>query len=88
MAPATPAPGDGVYCADSVVAFDPAEAELDEENDVAAPDPVASADAFDCRNTDCSLSGVVWNDGSASSTTWYWFSCVYSVLICRCPNAS
>ncbi len=28
------------------------------------------------------------NRGSAVITTWYWFSCVYSVLICRWPKAS
>ena len=63
--------GVGVYCTDCVVALEPAEAELDEENEVAAEAPTAFADALDCRKIDCSLSGVVWNDGSASRITWY-----------------
>src|SRR5271166_4373674 len=80
--------GVGVNCADSVVAFEPAEAELDDENEVAAPAPVAFAEAFDCRKMDCNLSGVVWKVGKASRITWYWLSCVYMVLIWRWPKAS
>jgi len=37
----------GVYFTEVVRAFEPAAAEADEENDVAAPAPVAPADAFD-----------------------------------------
>ena len=66
-----------------LVAFEPADAELDDENEVAAPVPVAFAEAFDCKKMDCNLSGVVWNVGSASRITWYWLSCVYMVLIWR-----
>ncbi len=44
-----------MYCGDSVVAFDPAEAELEDANEVAAPVPVALAEAFDCRKIDCKL---------------------------------
>src|ERR1700690_1437166 len=80
--------GVGVNCAPCVAAFEPAEAELEEENDVAAPAPVAFAEAFDCRKMDCNLSGVVWNEGRASRITWYWLSCVYMVLIWRWPKAS
>ena len=32
--------------------------------------------------------GPVRNSGSTSSTTWYWFSCVNMVEICRWPKAS
>ncbi len=38
---------DGVYFTDEVSAFEPAAADADDENDVAAPAPVAPADAFD-----------------------------------------
>ena len=37
----------GVYFTDVVSAFDPAAADADDENDVAAPAPVAPDDAFD-----------------------------------------
>ena len=38
---------EGVYLTDVVSAFDPAAADADEENDVAAPAPLAPADALD-----------------------------------------
>ncbi len=37
----------GVYCADVVSAFDPAEAEAEAENEVAAPAPLAPEEAFE-----------------------------------------
>jgi len=38
---------DGVYSAVPVTAFEPAEEDPDAANEVAAPEPVAAADAFD-----------------------------------------
>ena len=38
---------DGVYCAEAVSAFDPAEDAPEEANEVEAPAPVAPADALD-----------------------------------------
>jgi hypothetical protein len=45
----------------------------------AATVPVVDA----CTYISFSLFGFDWNCGSASRITWYWFSCVYSVLIWR-----
>jgi hypothetical protein len=41
-------PLEGVYGADCVVAFEPAEADPDAAYEVDAPAPVAPDDAFDC----------------------------------------
>ena len=38
---------DGVYFTEVVSAFDPADAEAEEENDVAAPAPLAPEEALD-----------------------------------------
>jgi hypothetical protein len=38
---------DGVYRAEAVSAFDPAEDDPEDANDVDAPDPLAPEDAFD-----------------------------------------
>ena len=40
-------PDDGVYLTPVVKALDPADADADDENEVAAPAPVAPADPFD-----------------------------------------
>jgi hypothetical protein len=33
-------------------------------------------------------SGLVWNSGSTSRITWYWFNCVNTVETCRWPKLS
>src|SRR4051812_23447207 len=79
---------EGVYFTDVVSAFEPAAAEAEDENDVEAPAPVAPDEAFDWIYNEPRLLGCCCHSGAVSRTTWYWFSCVYSVLICRWPYAS
>ncbi len=77
--------GEGVYAALWVTALEPAEAELDPEKLVDAPGPDVPDDALAWMYRLASLLGSLWNSGSVSRITWYWLSCVYIVLICRCP---
>jgi hypothetical protein len=46
LAGAVTTPDDGVYFTELVSAFDPAEADADDENDVTAPAPLAPEDAL------------------------------------------
>jgi hypothetical protein len=46
VAGAASTPADGVYFTELLNAFDPADAEADDENDVTAPAPLAPDEAF------------------------------------------
>src|ERR1700722_9212602 len=60
---------DGVYFTEGVSAFDPAAADADDENDVAAPAPLAPDDAFDWMYRSPSFDGFCCPSGALSSTT-------------------
>src|SRR5580700_5781396 len=70
------------------MAFDPAEADPEAEKEVEAPGPDVPEDALAWMYSFCNVSGVCWYWGCVSRITWYWLSCVYIVLIWRCPKAS
>ena len=88
LAGALTTPDDGVYLTELVSAFEPAEADADDENEVAAPAPLAPEDALHWMYRSPRLAGFCCHWGAVSRTTWYWLSCVYSVLIWRWPKAS
>src|SRR5580698_5035270 len=67
---------EGVYLVDAVSALEPAAAEADEENDVAAPAPLAPDEALDWMYRSPRFLGFCAHCGWVSSTTWYWLSCL------------
>ena len=81
-------PEDGVYLIEDVVALEPADDEPDDAYEDDAPGPDPPDEALLWMYSFCRLDGLACTDGSASRITWYWLSCVYMVLIWRCPNAS
>src|ERR1700733_12512300 len=67
-------PDEGVYGAEVVIAFDPAEEDPDDEKELAAPGPDVPDEALAWIYKSCSTLGSCWYCGRASSTTWYWLS--------------
>ena len=67
---------EGVYLTEVVRAFEPADAEADDEKLVEAPAPVAPEDALDWMKRDPRLPGFRCHSGAVSRITWYWLVCV------------
>jgi hypothetical protein len=65
--------------------LEPAEEDPEDEKDEDAPGPEPPADVLVWIYRSCSLPGPCWELGAVSRITWYWFNCVYMVLIWRCP---
>src|SRR3954451_13720936 len=76
LAGAVNTPEVGVYFTEVVSAFDPAEADAEDEKDVAAPAPLAPADPLAWMYRDPRLAGFWRHSGAVSRTTWYWFNWV------------
>ena len=71
-----------------VSALEPADDEPEAANEVAAAGAPRARGGVGLDVEVVQLAGSCWNCGSTSSTTWYWLTCVYIVLICRWPKAS
>jgi hypothetical protein len=81
---------DGVYCAEVVSAFEPADGCEPEEAKGRRSAGAACARRRVGLNVDMVelVRVVLESAGRLSRITWYWFTCVYIVLICRWPKAS